>query len=87
MHIHIENPETTEFLNLTDGWSRQLIEAKIFPNITAAMRAGRQLAVGRFNVIGHLPGGSQYLNLQHGRGTGRLDITPSPATSAVQPDA
>jgi hypothetical protein len=73
MLILIENPETSELLSVTGEWTRQPATAKAFANVTAALRAGRQLPVGRFDVSGYLPDSRQFINLQHGRGTGRTD--------------
>jgi hypothetical protein len=80
MHILIENPETLEYLKITGQWTKDPIGGKYFPTTRAAVRAARQEAIGRFNVVCHIPTTNQFVNLDHGRGAG----TPDPAVPCEQ---
>ena len=74
MNILIENQETLEYLTETGVWSKQPSEAKRFANSRTAFRAAKQEAVGKFNVVGHIPTTQQFINLQHGRGVGSAEL-------------
>jgi len=70
MNILIENEATLEYL--TDGgkWTKNPSEGKSFPATRTAFRAAKQEAIGRFNIVCHIPQTNQFLNLDHGRGAG-----------------
>jgi hypothetical protein len=70
MNILIENHETLEYLTEAGIWSKKTIEAKCFSNCRIALRAAKQEAIGKFNIVGHIPTIEQFVNLNHGRGTG-----------------
>ncbi|HZI31957.1 MAG TPA: hypothetical protein VFF11_06430 [Candidatus Binatia bacterium] len=70
MNILIENNDTHEFLTATGKWSKNPLEGKQFAATTLAFRAARQEAVGKFNIVYHIPQTNQFVNLNHGRGTG-----------------
>jgi hypothetical protein len=73
MKILIENHDTHEFLTATGGWTKKPLQGKAFPSTVAALHMGRQEAIGKFNVVCHIPQTNQLVNLQHGRGTGLPD--------------
>jgi hypothetical protein len=73
MKIFIENDDTHEFLTATGGWTKNPLQGKAFSSTVAALRIGRQEAIGKFNVVCHIPQTNQLVNLQHGRGTGLPD--------------
>ena len=70
MHILIENPDTFEYLMPTGQWTKNPLSGKYFPSTRMAFRAAKQEAIGRFNIVCHIPPTNQFVNLDHGRGTG-----------------
>lgn len=70
MNILIENEETLEFLAATGGWTKNPLDGKQFTGTRLAYRAAKQEAIGKFNIVSYIPGTSQLVNLDHGRGTG-----------------
>jgi hypothetical protein len=70
MQILIENADSLEFLMPTGEWTRNPVGGKSFPTTRMAVRAAKQEAIGRFNVVCHIPTTNQFVNLDHGRGTG-----------------
>jgi len=70
MNILIENNDTLEYLNLTGGWTKNPLEGKRFAVSGAAFRAAKQEPVGKFNIVAYIPETNQFVNLNHGRGTG-----------------
>jgi hypothetical protein len=83
MSILIENNDTREYL--TPGkWSKNPLEGKRFPATVIALRAARQEAIGKFNIVVHIPETNQFVNLDHGRGTGIQDAAGSSARTEGQ---
>jgi hypothetical protein len=72
MTILIENHDTLEYLTLAGGWSKNPLEGRHFPGSRLAFRAAKQEAIGKFNIVGHIPTTHQFINLNHGRGTGGM---------------
>jgi hypothetical protein len=70
MNIIIENNDTLEYLMPSGKWSKNPREGKPFPATSAAFRAARQEAIGKFNIVFHIRQSNQLVNLDHGRGTG-----------------
>ena len=70
MNILIENNDTLEYLMVTGLWTKNPLTGKLFPDTRAAFMAANQEAIGKFNIVGHIPGTGQFINLDHGRGTG-----------------
>jgi hypothetical protein len=70
MNILIENNDTLEYLMVTGLWTKNPLTGKLFPDTRAACMAAKQEAIGKFNVVGHMPGTGQLINLDHGRGIG-----------------
>ncbi|HVU09109.1 MAG TPA: hypothetical protein VHG89_11255 [Verrucomicrobiae bacterium] len=73
MNILIENDDTLEYLTETGQWTKNPRDGKHFPATTIAFRAAKQEAVGRFNIVCHIPETNQFINLNHGRGKGFPD--------------
>lgn len=73
MHILIENNDTLEYLTTTGTWSKNPLVGKHFSNSVTAFRAARQEAIGKFNIVCHIPQTNQFVNLNHGRGTGAAE--------------
>jgi hypothetical protein len=70
MNILIENNDTLEYLTPTGQWTKNPLNGKCYPATQIAFRAARLEAIGKFNIIFHIPGTNQFINLDHGRGTG-----------------
>lgn len=70
MKILIENQETSEYLTETGVWTKNPMAAKPFASSRLAFRAAKQEAIGKFNIVGLIPSTRQFVNLNHGRGTG-----------------
>lgn len=70
MHILIENEETLEYLTNENDWSKNPMKGKKFRTSRLAFRTAKLEAIGKFNIVCHIPGTSQFINLDHGRGTG-----------------
>jgi hypothetical protein len=75
MHILIEKPETLEYLKPTGGWTKNPLDGKYFPSTRLAVRAAKQEAIGRFTIVWYIPKTNQFVNLNHGRGTGAPEET------------
>lgn len=71
MHILIENEETLEYLTNENNWSKNPLKGKRFLSGQLAFRAARLEAIGKFNVVCHIPETNQFVNLDHGRGIGK----------------
>jgi hypothetical protein len=72
MNILIENSETLEYLMDAGQWTKNPLAGKSFPATRMAFRAAKLEAIGRFNIVCHIPQTNQLVNLDHGRGTGLL---------------
>ena len=70
MNILIENSETLEYLTITGGWTKNPRDGKCFPATRLAFRAAKSEAIGRFNIVFHIPQTNQFVNLDRGRGIG-----------------
>jgi hypothetical protein len=71
MNILIENNDTLEYLNNAGQWTKNPREGKSFPATRMAFRAAKLEAIGRFNIVCHIPQTDQFINLDHGRGAGQ----------------
>jgi len=70
MNILIENNDTHEYLMPSGAWTLNPLEGKLFPATVSAFRAARKEAIGKFTIVFHIPQTNQFVNLNHGRGTG-----------------
>jgi len=70
MNILIENIDTHEYLTSPGKWSKNPLEGRNFPATIVAFRAARLEAVGKFNIVFHIPDTNQFVNLDHGQGAG-----------------
>jgi hypothetical protein len=77
MNILIENNDTLEYLTATGAWTKDPLAGKYFSNPALAFRAARQEAMGKFTIVAHISETHQFVNLNHGRGTGTLETTPA----------
>lgn len=74
MNILIEDAETQKFLLGEGRWTQNVAEGRRYPRTALAFQAAKQEAVGKFNIIGHIPSTGQMVNLNHGRGKGGPEI-------------
>jgi hypothetical protein len=72
MNILIENQDTLEYLTQAGQWTKNPLEGKFFPATRTAFRAAKLEAIGKFNIVCHIPETDQFINLDHGRGQGPL---------------
>jgi hypothetical protein len=81
MNILIENDDTLEYLASAGQWTKNPLSGKCYPATRIAFRAAKQEAIGKFNIVCHIPGTNQFINLDHGRGAGLATVdAENPAT-------
>ena len=78
MNILIENNETLEYLTADGDWTKNPHAGRCFRKTEAAFQIAKQEAIGRFNIVCHIPATNQFINLDHGRGKG----SPAETTAA-----
>ena len=83
MNIIIENNDTLEYLTITGHWTKNPRDGKRFPATRLAFRAAKQEAIGKFNIVCHIPQTNQFINLDHGRGAGAPDAAENDLGDAV----
>lgn len=71
MNILIENTTTCEYFTTLGSWTKTPVGGKHFPATITAFRAAKQLAIGKFNIVGHIAETNQFINLDHGSGKGQ----------------
>jgi hypothetical protein len=83
MNILIENQDTLEYLTGEGQWTKNPRDGRSFPATKTAFQAAKQEAIGKFNIVCHIPQTDQFINLDHGRGKGlaTLDATASVESS------
>jgi hypothetical protein len=74
MNILIENNDTLEYLTPAGQWTKNPLSGKCYPATRIAFRAAKQEAIGKFNIVYHIPETNQFINLDHGRGAGLAAI-------------
>jgi hypothetical protein len=70
MNILIENNDTLEYLTLAGQWTKNPRDGKFFAATAVALRAAKQEPIGKFNIVSFIQETNQFINLNHGRGTG-----------------
>ncbi len=70
MNILIENNETLEYLTSSGKWTKNPLAGRCFKASEAAIQVAELEAIGKFNIVGHIPATNQFINLDHGRGKG-----------------
>ena len=70
MNILIENSDTLEYLTTAGQWTKNPLDGKPYAATKIAFRAAKQEAIGKFNIVCHIPKSNQFINLDHGRGAG-----------------
>ena len=77
MNILIEDNETQEYLASSGKWTKNPLAGQCFPASGAALQAGKLEAIGKFNIVGHIPPNNQFINLDHGKGKGLATVVDS----------
>jgi hypothetical protein len=70
VNILIENNDTLEYLAPSGQWTKNPLNGKSYPATRIAFRAAKLEAIDKFNIVCHIPGTNQFINLDHGRGAG-----------------
>jgi hypothetical protein len=70
MNILIENNDSLEYLTQEGQWTKNPRCGRHFPATAVAFRAAKLEAIGKFNIVCHIPETNQFINLDHGRGKG-----------------
>jgi hypothetical protein len=79
LNILIENHDTLEYLTSAGLWTKNPLNGKHYPATKTAFRAAKQEAIGKFNIVCHIPETNQFINMDHGRGAGMPDeVAESP---------
>ena len=86
MNMLIENQDTLEYLTEAGQWTKNPRDGRSFPATKLAVQAAKREAIGKFNIVYHIPQTDQFINLDHGRGRGLPDISTE-APAEVLPEA
>lgn len=74
MNIIIEDAESLKFFISEGLWTQNVGDGRRFARTALALKAAKQEPVGKFNIVGHIPTTGQFINLDHGRGKGAVEI-------------
>lgn len=74
MNIMIEDAELLKYFTGEGLWSKNATEGKSFAGTALAFKAAKLEPVGKFNIVGHIAGTQQFINLDHGRGKGAAEV-------------
>jgi len=86
MNILVENHDTLEYLTEAGEWTKNPLAGRHFPATATAFQAARREAIGKFNIVCHIPATDQFINLDHGRGRG-LPVASSETPAGSSPEA
>jgi hypothetical protein len=75
MNILIENSETLEYLINAGQWTKNPLDGRHFPATGTAFKVAKQEAIGKFNIVCHIPMTNQFINMDHGRGQGLPEVS------------
>lgn len=84
VNILIENCDTLEYLTEAGKWTKNPCDGRRFPATAAALQIAKREPIGKFNIVCHIPGTNQFINLDHGRGRGLPIAAPSPAPPGTE---
>ena len=84
MNILIENNDTLEYLTPAGQWTKNPHDGKRYQATQIAFRAAKLEAIGKFNIVCYISQTNQFINLDHGRGTGLPGVGPE-ITATVDP--
>ena len=74
MNIIIEDAESLKFFTGEGRWTKNVIESRRYPGTALAFKAAKQEPVGKFNIVGYITETKQFINLDHGRGKGAVEV-------------
>ena len=83
MNILIENAESLEYFAGDGRWTKNADDAKRFGNTRTAQAAAKKEIVHAFNIVSYIPLTKQFINLDHGKGKGPAEASPTVATVAL----
>ena len=85
VNILIENCDTLEYLTEAGKWTKNPCDGRRFPATAAALQIAKREPIGKFNIVCHIPGTNQFINLDRGRGKGVPDASVPPTLSGPGP--
>ena len=74
MNIIIEDAESLKFFSNEGLWTKNAAEGKRYAGTALAFKAAKLEPVGKFNIVGYIGETKQFINLDHGRGKGAMEI-------------
>jgi hypothetical protein len=74
MNILIEDADSQKFFTGEGLWSKLATEGKRYAGTASAFKAAKQEPVGKFNIVGYVVETKQFINLDHGRGKGAVEV-------------
>ena len=74
MNILIEDNGTLEYLISSGKWTKNPLAGQHFRASGAALQVAKLEAIGKFNIVGHIPTTNQFINLDHGKGKGLATV-------------
>jgi hypothetical protein len=75
MNILIEDAETLQYLTKDNHWTKKASEGKNFGATGAAFDVAKKAPIGKFNIVFYIPQTKQFINMDHGRGTGLAEAS------------
>jgi hypothetical protein len=74
MNIIIEDAESQKFFMGEGHWTKNAAEGRHYAGTGLAFKAAKLELVGKFNIVGYIGETRQFINLDHGRGKGAVEI-------------
>jgi hypothetical protein len=84
LNILIENNDTLEYLTPSGQWTKNPLKGKCYLATTIAFNAAKLQAIEKFNIVCHVPQTNQFINLDHGRGTGLSAVAAESPVAAAK---
>ena len=74
MNILIEDAETLEYLAGDGQWTKSAAKGKDFGATQIAFQAAKKELIRKFNIVCYIAQTKQFINLDHGRGKGGVEV-------------
>jgi hypothetical protein len=74
MNILIEDAESLQYLTANGQWTKNVAEGRNFGATDVAFDTAKKEPVGKFNIVCYISQSKQFINLNHGRGKGPIEI-------------
>jgi len=71
MNILIEDAETQEYLTTNGRWTKKPGEGVSFGATQTAFAAAKREPIRKFNIVRYFSGTQQFINMDHGSGSGK----------------